>query len=68
MNEDNFIDEFTLDEVEVDNDCISDDIDDYDLYAEKMIGDDNAGVTCRCICRGDLRPGASGTGAALRGV
>ena len=34
MNEDNFIDEFTLDEVEVDNDCISDDIDDYDLYGE----------------------------------
>ena len=39
MNEDNFIDEFTLDEVEVDNDCISDDIDDYDLYCERMVGD-----------------------------
>ncbi len=45
MNEDNFIDEFTLDEVEVDNDCISDDIDDYDLYAEKMIGDDKESDT-----------------------
>ena len=40
MNEDNFIDEFTLDELEVDNDCISDDIDDYDLYGERMVGDD----------------------------
>ena len=40
MNEDNFIDEFTLDEVEVDNDCISDDIDDYDIYSEIMVGDD----------------------------
>ena len=39
MNEDNFIDEFTLDEVEVDNDCISDDIDDYDLYGQRMVDD-----------------------------
>ena len=45
MNEDNFIDEFTLDEVEVDNDCISDDIDDYDLYCERMVGDDNESDT-----------------------
>ena len=45
MNEDNFIDEFTLDEVEVDNDCISDDIDDYDLYGERMVGDDKESDT-----------------------
>lgn len=45
MNEDNFIDEFSLDEVEVDNDCISDDIDDYDLYSERMIGDDKESYT-----------------------
>ena len=45
MNEDNFIDEFTLDEVEVDNDCISAAIDDSDLYAEKMIGDDKESDT-----------------------
>ena len=41
MNEDNFVDEFSLDEVEVDNDCISNDIDDYDLEGERMIGDDS---------------------------
>lgn len=41
MNEDNFVDEFSLDEVEVDNDCISNDIDDYDLYGERMIGDNS---------------------------
>lgn len=45
MNEDNFIDEFTLDEVEVDNDCISDDIDDYDLYGQRMVGDDKESDT-----------------------
>lgn len=45
MNEDNFIDEFSLDEVEVDNDCIFNDIDDYDLYGERMIGDDNESDT-----------------------
>lgn len=45
MNEDNFIDEFSLDEVEVDNDCIFNDIDDYDLYGERMVGDDNESDT-----------------------
>ena len=45
MNEDNFIDEFTLDEVEVDNDCISDDIDDYDLYGQRMVGNDKESDT-----------------------
>ena len=45
MNEDNFIDEFTLDEIEVDNDCISDDIDDYDLYGKRMVGDDKESDT-----------------------
>ena len=45
MNEDNFIDELTLEEVEADNDCIYDDIDEYDLYAEKMIGDDKESDT-----------------------
>lgn len=45
MNEDNFIDEFSLDEVEVDNDCIFNDIDDYDLYGERMVGDDEESNT-----------------------
>lgn len=45
MNEDNFIDEFSLDEVEVDNDCIFNDIDDYDLYGERMVGDDEESDT-----------------------
>lgn len=45
MNEDNFIDEFTLNEVEVDNDCIFNDIDDYDLYGERMVGDDEESDT-----------------------
>ena len=45
MNEDNFIDEFSLDEVEVDDDCIFNDIDDYDLYGERMVGDDNESDT-----------------------
>ena len=45
MNEDNFIDEFSLDEVEVDNDCIFNDIDDYDLYGERMVDDDKESDT-----------------------
>ena len=45
MNEDNFIDEFSLDEVEVDDDCIFNDIDDYDLYGERMVGDDEESDT-----------------------
>ena len=45
MNEDNFIDEFTLDEIEVDNYCIYNDIDDYDLYGERMVGDDKESDT-----------------------
>ena len=45
MNEDNFIDEFTLDEVEVDNDCISDYIDDQGLYGERIVGDDKESDT-----------------------
>ena len=45
MNEDNFIDEFTLDEIEVDKDCIFNDIDDYDLYGERMVGDDKESDT-----------------------
>lgn len=45
MNEDNFIDEFTLNEVEVDDDCIFNDIDDYDLYGERMVGDDEESDT-----------------------
>lgn len=36
MCEDNFIDEFN---VEVDTYCVSNDIDDYDLYGEIMVSD-----------------------------
>lgn len=41
FNKNNFImDEFDNIAVEVDADCISQDFDDYDLFGERMIGDD----------------------------
>lgn len=46
MCEDNFIDEFN---VEVDSYCVANDIDDYDLFGEIMVGDNESDNCCTDI-------------------
>ena len=38
-------DDFDAYKVQVDSDCVSSDFDDYDLYGERMVGDDNESDT-----------------------